>query len=102
MISSTTSSSSIATGGTTGGLFGRITGSTVSYAASGGVVSSSCASGPDDPCSGAIPAAPVLDLECPAVPAIASRVVADPSSADADPSPSLGPPAVVVDSSAGR
>ena len=100
MISSNMSSSSTAAGDTTGGLFGRTTGPTMPCTASGGAVRSSRAYGSINPYSSAMPVALVLDPEGPAVPTIASHVVANPSSTDVDHSPSPSPPAVVVDSSA--
>ena len=98
MISSTTSSSSAVAGGTTGGLFGRTVGPTKPGATSGGAVGSSRASASVDLYSGAVPVAPVSDPEGLAVLAVASCVVTDPSSADADRSPSPSPPATVLDS----
>ena len=54
------------------------------YDASGGTVSSSRATGSIDPHSGALLAAPASAPEGPIVPAVASCVIADPSSTDAD------------------
>ena len=63
----------------------------------GGTVSSSGTPGLADPDSVVSLATPVSAPKGPVLPDVASGIVAEPASTNADPSPSLAPPTAVVD-----
>ena len=73
----------------------------MTYDPSGGTVNSLSTPGLTDPDSVALLAALVSAPKGPVLPDVASGIVAEPASTNADPSPSLAPPTAVVDFSTG-